>query len=333
MRLLLILGVCMVTSMISFAQEKLTPAKALELGRKYTAALYANDTATLWPTMTTRMQEDMGSQEQLGEFNDRARRQTGHETKVLREVVLPNNLQYLNYTRLAEFDQVPFHVIVQFTFDSSGKIAGFFVTRDTAPAGSRYLEYKDKAVFTVPVTGEWTVYQGGRTVFDNYHAVTKDQRFAYDLMVIKEASMFSDKGWELTDYYSFGLPVLAPSDGKIAVVVDQYDDNPPLKPNKDAPVYGNTIVIDHGRGEFSMLAHLKRGSVRVKVGDKVTAGQQIAQCGNSGNSPLPHLHYHVQDTAAWFKGEGLPIQFHDYVSNGNAVNVGEPLRGEVLQRK
>jgi hypothetical protein len=239
----------------------------------------------------------------------------------------------LIYTRLSKFDQVPFNIIVQFTFDSTGKVAGFFVTRDASPAGSQFLEYKDKTVFTLPVTGKWTVYQGGRTVFDNYHAATKDQRFAYDLLVIKDESMFAGKGEDLSDYYSFGLPVLSPANGKVTAAIDEYDDNQPLSPSKDAPAYGNAIVIDHGKGEFSMLAHLKRGSIKVKVGDTVTAGQRIAECGNSGNSPLPHLHYHLQTTGEWFKGEGLPIQFHDYSSNGKPVAVGEPLRGEVLQRK
>src|SRR5207244_11943051 len=171
------------------------------------------------------------------------------------------------------------------------------------------------------------------TVFDNYHAQSIDQRFAYDLMVIKNAHQYANKGEDLSDYYSFGLPVLAPGAGKIVAAVDQYDDNLPLKPSKDAPAHGNTIVIDHGNGEFSLLAHLKRGSIKVKPGDKVTHGQQIAQCGNSGNSPIPHLHYHLQTTPVWFKGEGLPIQFHDYISNGKPVTVGEPSRGEVLQRK
>src|SRR5947209_3557834 len=101
MRLMWIAGVCMLTSLTGFAQQKLTYAKALELGRKYTAALYANDTATLWPTMTERMKDDMGSQEKLDEFNDKARKQLGHETKLLREVVLPNNQQFLIYTRLS----------------------------------------------------------------------------------------------------------------------------------------------------------------------------------------------------------------------------------------
>src|SRR5256885_402926 len=104
MRPLLIAGLCITASVAGFAQN-LTPARALELGRKYTAALYANDAATLWSPMTDRMRESMKDQATLAEFNDRARAQLGKEVKVIKEVVLPNQ-EYLIYTRLAEFDKV-----------------------------------------------------------------------------------------------------------------------------------------------------------------------------------------------------------------------------------
>ena len=304
----------------------------MDLGRKYTAALYANDTASLWPVMTDRMKDSLKDEASLKEFNERARNQLGKEVRMIKEVALPSG-EYLIYTRLAEFDKVLPHIVVQFTFDAKSQIAGFFVTAEQNAAATQYLNYKDKTSLTLPVSGAWTVYQGGRTVFDNYHAQSIDQRFAYDLLVIKNDRQYDNKGWELKDYYSYGLPVLAPAAGKVIVAIDEYEDNAPLKPNKDAPAHGNAIVIDHGNNEFSMLAHLQHGSVKVKTGDKVTAGQQLALCGNSGNSPIPHLHYHLQNSSVWFKGEGLPIQFHDYVSNGKPVTVGEPARGEVLQKK
>lgn len=329
MRFLLLLSLVLASAS---AQEPLTPAKALELGRKYTKALYANDTAALWPAMTDKMKESMKDEATLSDFNGRAKSQMGSEVKLIKEVVLPKQ-DYLIYTRLAEFDKVKPRIVVQFTFDAASKIAGFFVTAEENAAPTKYLDYKDKSSFTLPVSGEWTVYQGGRDVFDNYHAASIDQRFAYDLMVIKNAKQFVNKGFELSDYFSFGLPVLAPAAGRVVTAIDEYEDNQPFRPSGESPAHGNTIVIDHGNREFSMLAHLQRGSVKVKAGDKVTAGQQIALCGNSGNSPIPHVHFHVQNTATWFKGEGLPVQFHDYISNGKAVAVGEPSRGEVLQRK
>jgi hypothetical protein len=330
----LVLLTCILLPMTTFATEKsaLTTAEAMDLGRKYTAALDANDIALLWSAMSTQMKASMGSEAKLSEFNLRARAQLGKETRVFNERVMPN-LQYLMYTRLAAYDAVPVKIVVTFTFTANHEIAGFFVTPEKDPAKSKYLDYKDKTAFALPFSGEWTVYQGGRSVYDNYHAASPDQRFAYDLMIIRDGHQYSGEGSKLEDFYSFALPILAPGAGTVVAAVDKYDDNPVSKSNKDAAPQGNTIVIDHGNGEFSMLAHLKHGSLKVKVGDKVKAGQEIALCGNSGNSPIPHLHYHLQTTAEWFKGNGLPIQFKNYVSDGKPVASGEPVRGEVVKNR
>jgi murein DD-endopeptidase MepM/ murein hydrolase activator NlpD len=64
--------------------------------------------------------------------------------------------------------------------------------------------------------------------------------------------------------------------------------------NKKQPK-GNYVIIDHGNGEYSFLAHLKKGSMVVAVGDSLKSGQFIGLCGNSGNSSEPHLHYHLQN--------------------------------------
>jgi murein DD-endopeptidase MepM/ murein hydrolase activator NlpD len=55
-------------------------------------------------------------------------------------------------------------------------------------------------------------------------------------------------------------------------------------------------VIQHSSKEYSVLAFLKQGSIRVKVGDRIARGQVLAQCGSSGNASEPVLHYHLQDS-------------------------------------
>jgi len=79
-----------------------------------------------------------------------------------------------------------------------------------------------------------------------------------------------------------------------------------------------------------MYAHLKRGSVKVKAGDTVKSGQQIAEVGNTGNSPIPHLHFHLQNSPTWFQGEGLPEFFHGATVNGKPQAESEPVRGDVV---
>jgi murein DD-endopeptidase MepM/ murein hydrolase activator NlpD len=94
---------------------------------------------------------------------------------------------------------------------------------------------------------------------------------------------------------------------------------------------GNHVVLDHGNGEFSFLCHFKKGSVAVKTGQKVKAGEPLGQCGNSGNSSEPHLHYHLQTTAVPFHGAGLPAQFLRYRANGETVERGEPTQGQNVE--
>ena len=70
---------------------------------------------------------------------------------------------------------------------------------------------------------------------------------------------------------------------------------------------GNHIVQDLGDGNYAFYAHLQPGSITVKVGDELSAGQTIAKLGNSGNSDAPHLHFHVIDGPDPLMANGLPF--------------------------
>ncbi len=305
---------------------------AMTQAKKYISEFYKGETAELWKDMTPEMQAALKTQADFSNFSTQVKSQIGQEASIENERVMPGPHAQI-FTRLAHFSQVPILIEVLMSFDDQGRVAGFFISPEKNPAESRYLNCKDKTTFILPLKGTWLVYQGGRSTYDNYHAEAPDQRFAYDIVGIRDGKLYAASGDKLEDYFCFGQTVFAPADAVVAKAIDQYDDNPLLKPLPGSPPYGNTVVLDHGDGEFSMLAHLKRGSVKVKAGDKVKTGQELAQCGNSGNSPFPHLHYHLQTTAEWFKGEGLPLQFHGYIADGAAVTTGEPVRGQVIRSK
>lgn len=77
-----------------------------------------------------------------------------------------------------------------------------------------------------------------------------------------------------------GTPVYAPGDGKVISV------------KRSRRGYGNQIQIDHGFGYITFYAHLK--DFKVKKGEQVKRGQEIAYIGNTGKSTAPHLHYEVR---------------------------------------
>ncbi|MEM6532481.1 MAG: M23/M56 family metallopeptidase [Myxococcota bacterium] len=76
-----------------------------------------------------------------------------------------------------------------------------------------------------------------------------------------------------------GTPIRAPAPGTV------------LSVRTSRIKYGNLLVLDHGGGFVTRYAHLK--SFEVKVGDRVQAGDVIAQVGNTGYSTGPHLHFEV----------------------------------------
>ena len=73
------------------------------------------------------------------------------------------------------------------------------------------------------------------------------------------------------------------------------------------------VVIDIGGGNFAFFAHLKPGSLRVKLGDHVARGDVIALLGNTGNSDAPHLHFHVMDGPSPLDANGRPYVLTHFV--------------------
>ncbi len=87
-------------------------------------------------------------------------------------------------------------------------------------------------------------------------------------------------------------------------------------------IFGNHVVLDLGNGTYAAYAHLRRGSLTVREGDRVRAGQLIARCGNSGNSSEPHLHFQLMDGPDPDTARGLPFRWH---------GIGVPRNREVFE--
>lgn len=94
-----------------------------------------------------------------------------------------------------------------------------------------------------------------------------------------------------------GVAVLAAAPGVVARVRDGVTDvsvDTIGAAAVEGAECGNGIVIEHGGGWTTQYCHLRRGSVAVAPGERVVAGQSIAQVGLSGNTEYAHLHLTVR---------------------------------------
>lgn len=142
----------------------------------------------------------------------------------------------------------------------------------------------------LPFWGKWTVSQG----HNGEHTHKNVWKEAWDFVITDEnKKQFSGEGNELTDYYCYDKPIVAPADGYVVKVVDHIQCNAVGDVNI-IQNWGNTVVINHGQYLYTKVCHLKAGSIQVAEGSYVHKGQILGNCGNSGRSPYPHLHFQVQ---------------------------------------
>jgi murein DD-endopeptidase MepM/ murein hydrolase activator NlpD len=150
------------------------------------------------------------------------------------------------------------------------------------------------------------------------------QRFATDWVKLgSDGRLFHGDVADNHSWYAYGSPVLAVAD---AVVSDLHDGQLENVPTHDRAVpvtldtiAGNYLILDLGDGRYAMYAHLQPGSLRVKLGDHVRAGQTLALLGNSGNSDAPHLHFQVTDGNAPLAAEGLPFEYDHFKVQGKVA--------------
>ena len=205
------------------------------------------------------------------------------------------------------------------------------VVAETADAGRQIqancqspVTYHEQLTdFYFPLAGAWWAVQAGD--WSDFHKTeVYSQPFAVDFVKLgPEGRTHQGNGRVLSDHHSWHQPVFAAAGGKVAYVCfDMPDMAPGAIPDQAVlrgdmrRVLGNAVAISHANGEFSYYAHLQQASLQVNEGQLVRRGALLGRVGNSGNSPGPHLHFHVMNGPNLFIDQGLPIQFSHFEAGG-----------------
>lgn len=144
------------------------------------------------------------------------------------------------------------------------------------------------------------------------------QRYAIDFVQLIDGQLFKGDPFVKENWFCYGVELQAVAGG---VVVSVANDLPEWPVGGHGVVgksgaAGNHVLVDMGNGMSYVFAHMQTGSVRVNVGDRVTAGQVLGLVGNSGATDAPHLHMHVVSGQDIFRGQAIPWAFDRYTVTG-----------------
>ena len=132
-----------------------------------------------------------------------------------------------------------------------------------------------------------------------------------------------------SSYFCYDAPIYSMTPGKVIEVLDGIPENIPHSGKIAIDVNffnagGNHVVVDIGYGLYALYAHMRPGTLKVKVGDEVNSGDILGHLGNSGNSTEPHLHAHIVDRPSFLAGQGVPYEFEHFEGTGATQYVAKP---------
>jgi len=162
------------------------------------------------------------------------------------------------------------------------------------------------------------IHRDLRVAIDGVRIETAET-FAIDWARVKNDRLFDGEGNRVEQYYGFGEDVLAVADGTVVYIHDGMPDETPsvlMVPKSKSDYGGNNVIVEIAPRVFAWYAHLRQGSLTVKVGDAVKAGAPIAKLGNTGPSEGPHLHFGLLNKPDPIAGRSLPFVFDNFTLDG-----------------
>lgn len=159
------------------------------------------------------------------------------------------------------------------------------------------------------------------------------EMFAIDWIREVGGRFHGGDGLRNSDWPTFGAPLYAVANGTVVLARDSRPDIPPRTTNialqTPDDFGGNRVLLKIGPGLYACYAHLKRGSLRVRAGQRVSVGQRIGLAGNSGNTDGPHLHFGIQRRPDCLS-DSEPFEIDHYRLQGTVGPASEPPRVDVI---
>ena len=174
--------------------------------------------------------------------------------------------------------------------------------------------------------GKWLYEAEGHknSRFFSNGKVIYPQRFALDWIFVNDDGKFAKNNIKQNkNWYSYGLEIVSVADGVVVDIKDNMIENEPLSEEMavritSKTISGNYVIIDIGNDLYALYGHLIPNSLKVNIGDKIKKGQIIGLLGNSGNSDLPHLHFHIESKSnVPMGGEGIPYHLKEFIQLKN----------------
>ncbi len=186
------------------------------------------------------------------------------------------------------------------------------------------------AVVGAPVpSGTWYMSEG--CCADSHHrrgiepvngVLEVPQRYAIDFYKLDDQhrTWIGDPS-KLASYLSYRQPILSAAAGTVVAAQDGLANSAEVPhPTNLATVketVGNHVIVQISDGVYVLYAHMDPGSVAVRVGDRITRGQQLGLIGNSGISTTPHLHFQFLTTPTYFPADSRPYAFDTFTLLGH----------------
>lgn len=217
-----------------------------------------------------------------------------------------------------------------------------------AEAALPVRRHEPKIAYRMPVDGAWMMH--ALPAISSHHRLNPPTEFAVDFFKTDaQGRNLAGDASRARNALGYGAPVKAAAAGEVVfVIADDVQDRAAYlpKPGEDRSATarrvgafnmqrfakdfrraaaGNIVTLKHeanGAVEYTSYGHLKSGSVQVRVGERVGQGQVIGAVGDTGDSPVVHLHFQVNAGPDAFMSKSLPAVFVDLTYPGASRDPG-----------